>query len=92
VIWVSTPLLLALQYFGAEGDILPFKRNIKSFVAVVLILLFALPCLAYCLDLLGHRIIKLSERDGLRMHRRNEDSEANRPSKPMSPSRIHVPC
>jgi hypothetical protein len=75
MIWITTPLLLALQYFGTKDGILPFERDIKSFVAIVIILLLALPCLTYGLDSLGNLIVKLSVRYGA--HRRDEDCEAN---------------
>jgi hypothetical protein len=75
MIWITVPLLLALQYFGTIDSILPFERNIKSFVVIVIILMLALPCLTYGLDSLGYLISKLSMRYGA--HRRGEDCEAN---------------
>jgi hypothetical protein len=69
--------VLALQYFGAEKDIFPFERNIKSFVIALIILIFALPCLTYGLDSLGYLIGRYSTRNGAQ--KKSEDNEANRP-------------
>jgi hypothetical protein len=60
MIWITVPLLLALQYFGTKDDILPFERNIKSFVVTVIIITLALPCLTYGLEFLGYFMGKLS--------------------------------
>jgi hypothetical protein len=51
---VITPLILALQYFGAEEDILHFDRSPKTFVVFILILYCSLPILTYGLVLI-HR-------------------------------------
>jgi hypothetical protein len=75
MIWITVPLLLALQYFGTKDSILPFERNIKSFVVIVVILTLALPCLTYGLDSLAYLMAKLSVRYGV--YRRDEDCEAN---------------
>jgi hypothetical protein len=74
-------LVLALQYFGAEKDIFPFERNIKSFMIALILLIFALPCLTYGLDSLGDYICRL--RIGTK--KKPRDSEANRigKSKPL---------
>jgi hypothetical protein len=75
MIWISTPLLLVLQYFSADNDIFPFERNIRSFMIALFVLVFALPCLTYSLDFLGDLIGKFSKRKGAQG--RNKDSEAN---------------
>jgi hypothetical protein len=81
--WITIPLILALQYFGAEKDIFPIERNTKSFMIALIILVFALPCLTYGLGSLGYLIGKLSVRYGV--HARNEDSEANHSGKTKLP-------
>lgn len=43
--------MLALQYFGAEKDILHFDRSPKTFVFGILILFCLLPILTYGLGL-----------------------------------------
>jgi hypothetical protein len=80
MIWITTPLVLALQYFGAEKDIFPFERNIKSFLIAWVILLFSLPCLTYGLDALGDLMADIRKRT----IKNPDDSEANCPgnSKP----------
>jgi hypothetical protein len=74
VIWITTPLVLALQYFGAEKDIFPFERNIRSFMIAWIILLFSLPCLTYGLDALGDLMNNMWEGTKNQL----DDSEANR--------------
>jgi hypothetical protein len=77
MIWITTPLLLALQYFGGDKDIFPFERNTKSFFVAILILVFTLPCLTYGLKFLGDFLRNLSTRRGTKS--KSKDSEANRP-------------
>ncbi|UPX18040.1 uncharacterized protein EKO05_0008363 [Ascochyta rabiei] len=50
---ITTPVILALQYFGAEKDIFSFERNPKTFSYTVCVLFFALPILTYALSLLN---------------------------------------
>jgi hypothetical protein len=70
-----------LQYFGAEKDIFPFERNIKSFMIALILLIFALPCLTYGLDSLGDYIGRL--RTGTK--KKSGDSEANQTGKSKPP-------
>lgn len=49
---ISTPLAIALQYFGADRDILPFDRNIKSFSIAIVILCVSFPLLTFVLNYL----------------------------------------
>lgn len=51
---VTTPFVLALQYFGAEKDIFSFERNPRTFSYAICILFITLPILTYVLSLLNH--------------------------------------
>ncbi|KAF3034718.1 hypothetical protein E8E12_007033 [Didymella heteroderae] len=59
---VTTPFVLALQYFGAEKDIFSFERNPRTFSYAICILFCALPILTYCLSLLNQRWDDFSKR------------------------------
>ena len=50
---ITTPFILALQYFGAEKDIFSFERNPRTFTYAVCVLFCALPILTYVLSLLN---------------------------------------
>lgn len=50
---VTTPFILALQYFGAEKDIFSFDRNPKTFSYAICVLFCALPVMTYALSLLN---------------------------------------
>ncbi|KAJ4343973.1 hypothetical protein N0V95_006489 [Ascochyta clinopodiicola] len=50
---ITTPFILALQYFGAEKDIFSFERNPKTFSYTICVLFCALPILTYALSLLN---------------------------------------
>ncbi|KAH4056241.1 hypothetical protein HBH98_032090 [Parastagonospora nodorum] len=65
VIWVTTPVLLALQYFGVDKDILPFERNPTSFIIALVILIFVLPCLTYGLSYSKTKLKALFDRMGI---------------------------
>ncbi|KAF2999686.1 hypothetical protein E8E13_002285 [Curvularia kusanoi] len=51
---IITPLVLALQYFGAEQDILKFERSPRTFAITVCILFCVFPVLAYGLVLIHY--------------------------------------
>ncbi|KAF3006042.1 hypothetical protein E8E13_010813 [Curvularia kusanoi] len=51
---ITTPLVLALQYFGADKDIFSFERNAKTFGIAICVLFSVLSVLAYVLNLLNH--------------------------------------
>lgn len=59
---VTTPFVLALQYFGAEKDIFSFERNPRTFSYAICILFCALPILTYGLSLLNQRWDDFSKR------------------------------
>lgn len=48
---ITTPFILALQYFGAEKDIFSFDRNPRTFSYTICVLFCALPILTYLLSL-----------------------------------------
>jgi hypothetical protein len=50
---ITTPFILALQYFGAEKDIFSFDRNPRTFSYTICVLFCALPILTYALSLLN---------------------------------------
>lgn len=52
---VTTPFVLALQYFGAEKGIFSFERNPRTFSYAICTLFIALPILTHILSLLNHR-------------------------------------
>jgi hypothetical protein len=59
---VTTPFVLALQYFGAEKDIFSFERNPRTFSYAIVILFCALPLLTYVVSLLNRRWDEFSKR------------------------------
>lgn len=59
---VTTPFVLALQYFGAEKDIFSFERNPRTFSYAICILFCALPILTYGLSMLNQRWDEFSKR------------------------------
>lgn len=50
---ITTPFILALQYFGAEKDIFSFDRNPRTFSYTICVLFCALPMLTYGLGMLN---------------------------------------
>jgi hypothetical protein len=50
---ITTPFILALQYFGAEKDIFSFDRNPRTFSYTICVLFCALPILTYALSLVN---------------------------------------
>ncbi|KAH3954923.1 hypothetical protein HBI81_077290 [Parastagonospora nodorum] len=78
VIWVMAPVLLALQYFGVDKDILPFERNATSFIIALVILVFALPFLTYGLSYSKTKLKALFDRMGI--WPRKTVSETDRPN------------
>jgi hypothetical protein len=50
---ITTPFILALQYFGAEKDIFSFDRNPRTFSYAICVLFCVLPLLTYGLGLLN---------------------------------------
>ncbi|KAJ8113691.1 hypothetical protein OPT61_g4239 [Boeremia exigua] len=50
---VTTPFILALQYFGAEKDIFSFERNPRNFSYAICVLFITLPVLTYVLSSLN---------------------------------------
>ena len=50
---ITTPFILALQYFGADKDIFSFERNPRTFSYTICVLFCALPILTYGLSLLN---------------------------------------
>jgi hypothetical protein len=50
---ITTPFILALQYFGAEKDIFSFDRNPRTFSYTICVLFCVLPLLTYGLGLLN---------------------------------------
>ncbi|KAF1929712.1 uncharacterized protein M421DRAFT_91531 [Didymella exigua CBS 183.55] len=59
---VTTPFVLALQYFGAEKDIFSFEKNPRTFSYAICVLFCALPLLTYGLGFLNQRWDKFSRR------------------------------
>jgi hypothetical protein len=49
MIWITTPLVLVLQYFGSERAIFSFERTPRTFVIAVFIVFFTLPVLTLAL-------------------------------------------
>jgi hypothetical protein len=49
LIWITTPLILGLQYFGADRQIFSFERNGRTFILAVCIVFLALPVLTFAL-------------------------------------------
>jgi len=81
VIWITTPLVLALQYFGAEKDIFAFERNAKTFFIALFVLLFLLPCLACFLDYMVRGVEVVSQRFGIRPTKKDgEEDHLGEPS------------
>ncbi|KAH8726341.1 hypothetical protein GQ44DRAFT_771521 [Phaeosphaeriaceae sp. PMI808] len=76
VVWITTPLLLALQYFGSETRIFAFDRNPKTFVIALCVLIFALPCLTYGLDSLIGYLAKFSMRLGITKRVKGNESNS----------------
>lgn len=50
---ITTPFILALQYFGADKDIFSFDRNPRTFSYTICVLFCVLPLLTYGLGLLN---------------------------------------
>ena len=44
---ITTPFILALQYFGADKDIFSFDRNPRTFSYTICVLFCVLPLLTY---------------------------------------------
>ncbi|KAH8708453.1 hypothetical protein GQ44DRAFT_763464 [Phaeosphaeriaceae sp. PMI808] len=85
LIWVTTPCLLALLYFGAEPDILPFERNAKTFVISIVLLGVVLPSLAYLLDKGSKYVWSVWSRVGWMHPSRSVKSEVDLDSSPAYP-------
>lgn len=45
VVMITSPLLIALQYFGADRDIFHFERNTKTFLIALALLCVTIPSL-----------------------------------------------
>ncbi|KAH7072767.1 hypothetical protein BKA63DRAFT_567359 [Paraphoma chrysanthemicola] len=76
LIWVTTPIILVLQYFGAERPIFAFERNTRSFVLALLVVFAALPLLIFLLGLVEHlKQIVLSTR-GMKKTKRTRTSNS----------------
>lgn len=49
---ITSPLLIALQYFGGDRDIFPFDRNLRNFFIALAVLCVSLPALTFGLSYL----------------------------------------
>lgn len=56
---VTTPFVIALQYFGAEHDIFAFERTSATFVYALCILFCGIPVLVYALGVLNDALPNL---------------------------------
>lgn len=72
VFWLTTPFVIALQYFGADRPIFPsFEQNPKNFILSLIVLGTALPLITCAINLI-ERLLPMIGKKKVRNLEENE--------------------